>query len=313
MKEKFGLRFSTPLFDYIIKGLFFLLLVSVPLFFSFEFTTYTLPKVVLTQVIVSILLACWISRMTLLGRFSFSRSMLFRPILVYFIISVFSLVTAISVPGGLSLLWQIFSYILVYFIVINHVHEEEIETWVLIVSLVGILVSGYGILQYFGIEPFLKGYHYEPYIPFSTLGHRNQVAQYVILLIPLTGSFFFLSSSWIKKTVFGIGTGMMVYTLFITKSRGGILGFLFSLLLFLGIGIYKWVEKYPFFHRKKWLFISIPLLFFLIPLFFITFPKTGIHQSLWGTDEHFAYSFDPGQRTMVSDQEGRPLFLINTV
>ena len=68
----------------------------------------------------------------------------------------------------------------------------------LIMTLVGFLVSVYGILQYFGIEPLLKGYHYIPHIPFSTLGHRNQVAQYLVLLIPLSGVFFFLTSSWAK-------------------------------------------------------------------------------------------------------------------
>lgn len=273
-EEKPDLLFSPPIFAYFIKGLFFLLVVLVPLFFSFQLTTYTLPKVVLTQLLVCILLAFWFFGMTVRGQFSFTRSKLFFPILIYFIISAFSLIYGISLPGGMGLLWQVFAYILVYFIVINHVREKEIETWALILSLVGILVSGYGILQYFGIEPLLKGYNYIPYVPFSTLGHRNQAAQYVILLIPLSGTFFFLSPSWVKRAVFGVSTAMMVYHLFITKSRGGILGFLLSLLLFLGIVIYKWLEKYPFFHRRRWLFLLLLLL--LTPLLSITFPRTLI-------------------------------------
>ena len=259
-------------FDGGIRGGFFLLIVLVPLFFSFQLTIYTLPKVVLAQTLVCILLAAWFLKMTFQGRFSFTRSMLFFPLLVYFIISVFSLFSATSLPGGISLLWQIFAYILIYFIVINHVQEKEIETWALIMSLVGILISGYGILQYFGIEPLLKGYYYTPYVPYSTLGHRNQVAQYFILLIPLSGGFFFLSSSWIKRAVFGIGTTVMVYVLFLTKSRGGILGFLLSLLLFLGIGIYKVLQRYPFFFRRRWLFLLF--LMFLTPILFMTFPRT---------------------------------------
>jgi Tfp pilus assembly protein PilF len=259
-------------FDWGIRGGLFLLIVLVPLCFSFQLTTYTLPKIVLAQTLVCSLLAFWFLKMILMGRISFARSMLFFPILIYFALSIFSLFSATSLPGGMSLLWQIFAYILIYFIVINHVQEKEIENWALIMTLVGVLVSLYGILQYFGIEPLLKGYYYIPYIPYSTLGHRNQVAQYFILLIPLSGGFFFLSSSWIKRAMFGIGTTMMIYVLFLTKSRGGILGFLLSLLFFLGIGIYRLLKRSPFFLRRKWFFLFFLML--LAPILFVTFPRT---------------------------------------
>ena len=76
--------------------------------------------------------------------------MLFFPVLVFFVISVFSLLHAMSLPGGVSLLWQVFAYTILYFIVINHFGEKEIEAWVLIMTLVGFLHSGYGILQFSG-------------------------------------------------------------------------------------------------------------------------------------------------------------------
>ena len=263
------------LFDWIIRGAFFLLLVLVPLYFNLQLTTYTLPKVVITQVIVSFLFASWLAKMLVEGRFLFKRSVLSYPIFIYFIISIFSLTFALSVPGGVSLLWQIFAYMMVYFLVIQCVREEEIETWVLVMGLVGIIFSVYGILQYFGIDPLLEGYSYTPYIPFSTVGHRNHASQYLILLIPLSGAFFFLSPSWIKRTVFGISTVLMVYHLFLTKSRGGILGFILSFLFLLAIMIYKWLERYSFFYsRRKWMLI---LLFFLPPLLlfiFFIFPTT---------------------------------------
>ena len=58
-------------FDVIIRGAFFLLLMLVPLYFSFKLTTYTLPKVVIAQVLVSILLASWLLKMTIKRHFSF--------------------------------------------------------------------------------------------------------------------------------------------------------------------------------------------------------------------------------------------------
>jgi len=261
------------IFDWVIRGAFLLLLVLVPLYFSFELTTYTLPKVVIAQVMVSILLASWLLKMVVEGRFSFKRSMLFYPILIYLIISIFSLNYALSVPGGGKLLWQVFAYVMVYFFVLQCVREEEIETWVLVMSLVGILFSVYGISQYFGIDPVLEGYHHIPHIPFSTLGHRNQASQYLILLIPLSGVFFFLSPSLAKRTVFGISAVLMIYHLFITKSRGGILGFILSLLFLVAIMIFKWLERYPSFYQKRKLLLilllllppALMLLFFIFP------------------------------------------------
>jgi len=265
---------SIPVFDFLIRGFLFLLVVSVPLFFSFHFTTYTLPKVVLTQLLVSLILAAWLLKMTISGNFSFARPRLFFPILSYFIISLFSLIPAISLPGGISLLWQIFAYILVYFIVIHHIGEQEIEKWALIVTFVGIGVSGYGLLQYFGIEPFLKGYYYVSHIPFSTLGHRNQVAQYLVLIIPLSGVFFFVSSSWINRTVFGMGTTLMVYHLYVSKSRGGMLGFILAALFLLGVVVFKALKMYPGLRRKKWALVLIPLFLILIAFVLIPSPLT---------------------------------------
>jgi O-antigen ligase/Tfp pilus assembly protein PilF len=258
--------------DWITHGSFFLLIVLVPLFFSLELTTYTLPKVVLSQVFACILLSAWFMKMTLRGQILFKSSMLFYPILVYFVISVFSLFQAMSPPGVVSLLWQVFAYIILYFIVINYFEEKEIGTWVLIMTLVGFLMSVYGLLQYFGIEPLLKSYHYVPRIPYSTLGHRNQVAQYLVLLIPLSGVFFFLTSSWTRRVVFGVSTVMMVYLLYLTRSRGGFLGFLVALFISVGIGIYQWSSRHSFFQRKRWFFPLCLFLLVMMPILYFVFP-----------------------------------------
>ena len=259
-------------FDWVIRGGIFLLIVLIPLFFSLELTTYTLPKVVLSQVLACIVLAAWFLKMALRGELTFTPSVLFFPILTYFVISIFSLFNATSLPGGVSLLWQVFAYITVYFIVINHLNEEEMEAWVLILSLVGLLHSGYGVLQHAGIEPILRGYDYIPHIPFSTLGHRNQVAQYLVLLFPLSGVFFFLTSSWLRRGVFGISTLVMIYHLYLTKSRGGILGFLFILLLFSGSSIAYWLSRFPTVRRRRWIFPAGLFLLIIIPILFMVRP-----------------------------------------
>lgn len=260
------------IFDRVIGGSFFLLILLVPLFFSFEFTTYTLPKVVLSQVLVCLILGAWFLKTFLRGELRFAPSMLFFPMLLYVMISLVSLAYAVSLPGGVSLLWQVLCYGVIYFIVINHVREEKMERWALLMSLTGVLVSGYGILQFFGIEPLLKGYPYIPHIPFSTLGHRNQAAQYLMLLIPLALAYMLLTTSWIRRVLFGLSSLMMIYHFYLTKSRGGWLGFLVALLLLLGVLLYHWLSNFHFFQRRKWLFPLGLILMILSPIFFTFAP-----------------------------------------
>jgi O-antigen ligase/Flp pilus assembly protein TadD len=260
------------IFDRVIRGSFVLLILLVPLFFSFELTTYTLPKVVLSQILVCLILAAWLLRMFFRGELFFAPSMLFLPMLLYLVISLVSFFHAVSLPGGISLLWQVLCYGVIYFIVINHVQEEKMERWALLMSLAGVVVSGYGILQFFGIEPLLKGYPYIPHIPFSTLGHRNQAAQYLMLLIPLAGVFTLLTASWIRRVIFGLSSLMMIYHFYLTKSRGGWLGLLVALLLLLGVLLYHWLSNFPFFQRRKWLFPLGLVFLILSPVFFVLWP-----------------------------------------
>lgn len=216
---------------FLLKFLFFSLFILVPLFFGLNFTTYTLPKIVITQILVLLMMGLWGLQISLSGEIIIKKSHLLLPILLYLSISLLSLTWSISVPGGINLLCQVFSYILLSFIIVNNFSEQEVHPWVLALTTSGFLISLYGILQYFGIEPFLKGYEYIPRIPFSTLGHRSQVAQFLILVIPLSTLFCFLSKRWPHRLFFLLSTLMMLYHLILTQSRGGILGFVLSLLI----------------------------------------------------------------------------------
>jgi Tfp pilus assembly protein PilF len=258
--------------DWILRGTFFLLIVLVPLFFSLQLTTYTLPKVVLSQILLLLLLGVWLIRMTVRGDVFFKPSMLLFPILVFLVVSVASLYQAMSLPGGLNLLCQVFAYVAAYFVVVNHFGEEDLETWVLILTLVGFLHSTYGILQYFGIEPLLKGLQYIPHIPFSTLGHRNHVSQYLLLLIPLSAIFSFLTASRVRQILLGMSTVAMTYHLYLTQSRGGILGFLSALFLSAGILLYRWLSRSTFFQRRKWVFPFSLALLILVPILLLFLP-----------------------------------------
>ena len=268
-------RLPSSLFDVVLRGILFLLFLLVPLFFSLRLTQYSLPKVAILEVLVSLLLTLWFLRMVLKGRLVFERCALWIPLLGFLSLALLSLPFSLSPFGGLSLLGQIASTVVLYVIVVHHLREEEIDRWVLVFSATGLLVSGYGILQSAGVEPLLQGYVFLPYIPVSTLGHRNMVAQYVILVIPLSGTFFLLTSWGLRKVLFGLATLLMITCLFLTKSRGGIVGFTSALFLAFGVQVYRWArsDRTRSENRAsllKWLWV-LPmgaLLFLFLPLSF---------------------------------------------
>ncbi len=227
----------------LIRLLFISLFFLVPLYFDLSFTTYALPKIAMTQIFVLLMMGLWFFKMVLSGEISIKKTYLLIPILIYLSISLASLTWSISIPGALSLMGRVFSYIFLSLIIINHFSEREIKPWVFALTLSGFLISLYGILQYFGMEPFLKEYDYIPRTPFSTLGHKNQVAQFLILVIPLSALFSLFSKQWPLRFFFLLSSLSMVYELTLTQSRGGILGFILSFLIISSLLVYKVLKK----------------------------------------------------------------------
>lgn len=255
-----------------LKLLFISLFILVPLYFGLSFTTYTFPKIVITQILVLLMIGLWLFQMSLSGEIIIKKNHLLLPMLLYLSICLLSLTWSTSIAGGVSLLWQVFSYIFLTVIITNNFSEQEIQPWALALTTSGFLISFYGILQYLGIEPFLKGYDYVPRIPFSTLGHRNQVAQFLILVIPLSGLFCFLSKRWPLRFFFLLSSLMMIYHLILTRSRGGVLGLLLSFSIIFTLFVYKIVRKKETLNIAEIcsgvflsLLLGISLILFLLP------------------------------------------------
>ncbi len=276
------LQFTPPTFW--IKSFFYFLFPFVILYFGLAFTTYSLPKIVMIQVLVLFMMGFWFLGMTLSGEISIKRSHLLFPILIYFFFSILSLTWAVSASGGLSLIWRVFSYILLYFIIVNHFSEKELYSWAFVLVLAGALMSSYGILQYFGIEPFLKNYDFIPRVPLSTLGHRNQVAQFLIIVIPLSTIFSLLSHHWVKRAFFLLSTFIMGYHLILTKCRGAWVGFLLSLLILSSLSVYKALKNWKQGRIRKTtsfsLLFGFPLAFFIflfsLTLYLRDLPEKGL-------------------------------------
>ncbi len=118
--------------------------------------------------------------------------------------------------------------------------------WILIV---GSIISTYGILQSFSIDPFPRDFIRENWIrAFSTIGNPNFLGSYLVLLLPLaTDTFIRLKKKWALGVY-----ALLLYTLLATMTRGAWVGAgLSHALYFIILAANKKVDV------KAWLFFVV--------------------------------------------------------
>ena len=88
------------------------------------------------------------------------------------------------------------------------------------------IVATYGILQYYGIDPFPRDSDRKNWVrAFSTMGNPNFLGSYIVLMIPLSMHLFIIK----KKNYAVIIFVVLLYCLLCTMTRGAWLGALISI------------------------------------------------------------------------------------
>lgn len=134
----------------------------------------------------------------------------------------------IGQPGRMEGIITIFLYL--YLFIIGRtckIKSNKIFTYTLIG---GILVSLYGIMQFYGYYPFhdviLKGFGSRPS---STMGNPNFLGTYLVLIIPISTCLYIFNS----KITGLFGYAVSFYCLLCTSTRSAWLGGMFSILCFI--------------------------------------------------------------------------------
>jgi O-antigen ligase/Flp pilus assembly protein TadD len=159
-------------------------------------------------------------------------------------------------------------YSLLYWAYVANLNRKQAQKSIAFLLISAALVSVYGVFEHFGIDKNLWVQDVQNRV-FSTLGQPNWLATFVAALIPLTWSFI------IKRKhpfVFYPLSLLFFATLLFTKSRSGLLGFIFADILFWSYFLFKYHQKY----LKKLLFIHLS--FFILALS-IGFPYSLIKNS----------------------------------
>lgn len=161
-------------------------------------------------------------------------------ILLYFIIMVISTITSKNVGGSLRDLGIHLSALSLVFVMMNNIRsKEDMNKFIIVLSITATLVALYGLYQYVvGVEMDAAWLDAEnnPGIStrvYSVFYNPNILAEYLVMMIPLSVSLFWYNKNLLRKTVFFGMFGLMSLALVLTLSRGGWLGFAFSALVFI--------------------------------------------------------------------------------
>jgi putative inorganic carbon (HCO3(-)) transporter len=125
-----------------------------------------------------------------------------------------------------------FLYIAFFYLarVLINDHQQMLRLFVA-VSIGASGVAIYAITQKLGLDPIWKGYLPSGRV-FSTIGQPNALAGYLVLAIPITAALAIERSNWWRLAAVA-GLASMMGALLLTYSRGGYLGLVVAVIVFL--------------------------------------------------------------------------------
>jgi len=282
---KFDLNFSRLscriVLDSLIEVTYLVVIFVVPLWFSYWFPTYNIfefNKIILFKILTWVLLFFTFLKIVFYGsRPNFPAGIFFRrywlaPLI--FIIGLTLILAGSPDPaqsfygtlerqqGLSSYLFYFLWFILVSFNVLVGASDastteqtiaKKTRRIIMATALSGFLVAVYGVLQVLNID--FVTWPEEPYLThraLSSLGQPNFLASWLLLVIPLAAYLFLTSRRFLIKFVWFLVGLIQIICLFFTGSRGGLVAFFLTSLIFL---IYLFITAdWP---RRKKIFISL--------------------------------------------------------
>ncbi|EOC99538.1 O-antigen ligase family protein [Caldisalinibacter kiritimatiensis] len=161
------------------------------------------------------------------------------PILLLAIVFIITTITSYNLQGSLrDLVIHIIAISFIYVIVNSIKTENQLNAILTTTVFTATIVALYGLYQYkVGVKvddawvdvannPDLKTR------VFSVFGNPNILAEYLIMITPISLSLFWVTKKIFKKIVFLATTLILIATLIFTFSRGGWLGFAFGIFVF---------------------------------------------------------------------------------
>jgi len=249
-----------------MQNLFSILFFFVPIFFlPFTSELFEFNKMIFVYIMATLVMAVWLSRCLVAKKFIFRRTPLDIPLLIFLgsqiLSTIFSIDHRTSLLGYYSRfnggLLSVISYSLLYWAYVANMNRKSTLKTLYSVLCSAVIVSVYGVLQHFGIDKDVWVQDVQNRV-FSTLGQPNWLATYLVALMPLAWCNLISKFKFSISLAFSI---LLFMTLLFTKSRSGLLGFIFADIIFWGYVLSKFRKKF----LKEFLIIN----FIFLVLFFI--------------------------------------------
>ena len=213
--------------DYKNNPAFTVLLISVfllPLVFCFKTeNTFELPKLAVLIFTTGLIFCVWIFQSLKRNAFSLIKSPLSLPILIYLVAHLISTVNSANKIQSFGAIFNLSINIVLFFAVLHIIQtKKQLNTliWVLFCS--GLVQALFGAMQYCDIDPLFSSYISKAtlgtYAMIGTLGYRNYLAGFLILLFPLSLFLVYKHKALLVKvciiglSIFLITTGCYMWT-----------------------------------------------------------------------------------------------------
>ncbi len=248
----------------IIVWLYHLILVTVPLFFSFQTDElFEFNKMILVYLLTVLIAGVWCWRMIDERRLIFANHWLNWLIVLFLGSQIVSALTSIHpytswlgyysrFHGGVV---SYMTYTILYLAATANLRKKDLVPLLVSSLLSAVLVSVYGIFEHFGhsLSCSLAGgsFDVDCWVQdvqnrvYATFGQPNWMAAYLLTLIPLAiWLATFSKQIWIRAL--GLtSVATMVWALLYTKSRSGFFGFLLAITIYGSLWLVVWLR-----HRK---------------------------------------------------------------
>lgn len=182
------------------------------------------------------------------GKINFSRVPVSYPLIFYIIVLLFSTLLSVNVSGSIRDLALNITGMFIVFIAMNFDFEKESVFSIIKMLVIGaFIVSIYGIYQYIVGVPMESGWVDQTQNTqlktriYATFENPNVLAEYLVMLIPITVAYIVYNKNFMKKAIFSIIFLVELLCIGLTYSRGGWLGLVISCSVFLVVTNYRFI------------------------------------------------------------------------
>ena len=277
--------------DLVIESSILAIVFFIPIIFDYSLLSYNifdLYKAIIFRIILIFILLAFTAKVFITGQLIYRGSakiflLAAFLLLSFFVSSYFSLYPNQSFWGSFLRqqgFYNFFNYLLFFVLLILNIENLiKLNRIIITVTASAFLVSTYGLVQYFGLDPFSWS---ESSVAtgriFSTLGQPNFFGHWLIIVMPLSlYTLIFIAKKSLSKFFVSLALFMQLACLVFTYSRAAWLGFLGSIIFL----IMAWLF-YKRFKKVALSFIGLILIgvIFVIGLNIINPVKSDAYNSI---------------------------------